>query len=187
MSEHAQSFIAHLTALKDKERGALAHLKRSLGFDPGAYPPAYPYVERFVGADKRADDPYRKALYLAAGLFAFHPLHQTGISFATALGRVARSRESESIEKRFIALLGAEAESLPTMLRQSISLLAAEGIGCDYADLLNDLERWFNRWRPERMDQIRQDWARDFYRAYEPYTASNNEAENATEIATTEL
>lgn len=186
MSEHAQSFITHLTGLKDRERGAFAHLKRSLGFDPGAYPPAYPYVERFVGADRHADDPYRKTLYLTAGLFAFHPMHQTGTSFATALGRVGRSRESESIEQRFIALLGAEAESLPTMLRQSISLLAAEGIGCDYADLLDDLARWFDRWKPEKLDRIRQDWARDFYRAYEPYTAINKEAETAADNATTE-
>jgi CRISPR system Cascade subunit CasB len=191
MSEHAQSFITHLTGLKDRERGAFAHLKRSLGFDPGAYPPAYPYVERFVGADKHADDPYRKALYLTAGLFAFHPMHQIGTSLATALGIMAQRRKqqskSENMERRFIALLGAEAESLPTMLRQSISLLAAEGISCDYADLLDDLARWFDRWKPEKLDQIRQDWARDFYRAYEPYTATNKEAETAADNTATEI
>lgn len=176
MSEHAQSFITHLIALKERERGAFAHLKRSLGFEPGAYPPAFPFVERFVREDKHADDPHRKALYLAAGLFAFHPMHQSGSTFAAALGRVARLRESESIEQRFIALLGAEAESLPTMLRQSVSLLAADGIGCDYADLIDDLARWFDRWKPEGLDRIRQDWARDFYRAYEPYAAKAEEA-----------
>ncbi len=63
MSEAAQSFIAHLAQLKDSNRGALAHLKRSLGFMPGAYPAAYPYVERFVGADRHAQDPWRLALY----------------------------------------------------------------------------------------------------------------------------
>ena len=72
MSDHAQSFIAYLIGLKDSDRGALAHLKRSLGFDPGAYPRAYPYVERFVGADQHAEAPWRKAMYLAAGLFAGH-------------------------------------------------------------------------------------------------------------------
>lgn len=169
MSDHARSFITHLIGLKDGDRGALAHLKRSLGFEPGAYPRAYPYVERFVGLDKHADDPWRKALYLAAGLFALHPVHHEGVSFATALGRVGRSRDSSSIEQRFIALLGAEPESLPTLLRQSVSLLAADGQGCDYASLLDDLARWLDPWNLEARDRLRQRWARDFYRAYEPH------------------
>lgn len=180
MSEHAQSFITHLIDLKDRERGAFAHLKRSLGFDPGAYPPAYPYVERFVGADRHADDPRRKALYLTAGLYAFHPLHSEGTSFAAALGRVGRLRESESIEHRFIALLGAEPESLPTLLRQSVSLLAADGIGCDYVALLDDLARWFDPWNLEARDRLRQRWARDFYRAYDPHAASPDDADTAS-------
>lgn len=183
MNEHAQSFITHLIALKDRDRGAFAHLKRSLSFDPGAYPPAYPYVERFIGADKHADDPRRNALYLAAGLFAVHPQHGEGTSFAAALGRVGRSRESESIEHRFIALLGAEAESLPTLLRQSISLLAADNVGCDYVALLNDLARWLDPWKQEARDRLHQRWARDFYRAYDPQPASSNDA-STTSLAT---
>jgi CRISPR system Cascade subunit CasB len=177
MSDHARSFITHLIGLRENDRGALAHLKRSLGFDPGAYPRAYPYVERFVGADKHADDPWRRALYLTAGLFALHPIHHDGVSFATALGRVGRSRDSSSIEQRFIALLGAEPDSLPTLLRQSISLLAADGQGCDYASLLGDLSRWLDSFRPETRDQLCQRWARDFYRAYEPHSAPEEGAE----------
>lgn len=179
MSDHAQSFITHLIGLKDRDRGALAHLKRSLGFAPGAYPGAYPYVERFVGAEKHADDPRRRALYLTAGLFALHSEHRVGMSFATALGRVGRSRESGSIEQRFIALLGAEPESLPTLLRQSVSLLAAEGQGCDYVSLLDDLTRWLDPFRSEARDQLRQCWARDFYRAYDPHAAADTDAEIA--------
>ena len=177
MSDHALSFITYLRVLKDRDRGALAHLKRSLGFDPGAYPGAYPYVERFVGADKHADDPWRRALYLSAGLFALHSVHREGMSFATALGRVGRSRESGSIEQRFIALLGAEPESLPNLLRQSVSLLAAEGQGCDYTSLLDDLARWLDPFRPETRDQLRQRWARDFYRAYDPHAAADTDAQ----------
>lgn len=173
MSEHAQSFIAYLIGLKDSDRGALAHLKRSLGFDPGAYPRAYPYVERFVGVDKHADDPWRKAMYLAAGLFALHPQHHQGTSFASALGRIGRTRDSASIEQRFVTLLGAEPESLPTLLRQAVSLLAADGVGFDYASLLDNLTRWLDPFKPEARDQLRQRWARDFYRAYDPHAASN--------------
>ena len=183
MSEHAQSFITYLTSLKEYDRGAFAHLKRSLGFEPGSYPRAYPYVERFVGADKHADDPWRKALYLTAGIYAYHPQHSPNTSLAAAFGRLARERGSGSLEQRFIALLGAESESLPSLLRQMVSLLNADGIGCDYARLLDDLARWFGALDTadeRKRDWVRQQWARDFYRAYEPpreltATSPNNE------------
>jgi len=177
MSEHAQSFMAYLIGLKDSDRGALAHLKRSLGFEPGAYPRAYPYIERFVGADKHADDPLRRAMYLAAGLFALHPLHHEGVSFASAFGRIGRARDSASVEQRFIALLGADPESLSTLLRQSVSLLAADGQSCDYVGLLEDLTLCLNPFKPEARDQLRQRWARDFYRAYDPHAASTDDAD----------
>lgn len=185
MSEHAQSFVNYLIGLKDGDRGALAHLKRSLSFDPGAYPRAYPYVERFVGTDKHTDDPWRRAMYLAAGLFGLHPLHNDGVSFASAFGRIGRARDSTSIEQRFIALLGADAESLPTLLRQSVSLLAADGQGCDYVDLLDDLTRWLNPFNPEARDRLRQRWARDFYRAYDPHATSTDADSALPEIEST--
>jgi len=180
MSEPAQSFINHLIGLKERDRGALANLKRSLGFDPGAYERAYPYVERFVGAEKHADDPWRKALYLTAGLYAFHPLHSSNTTLAAAFGRLARERGSASLEHRFIALLGAEPESLPPLLRQAVSLLAADGLGCDYVSLLEDLAHWFNPYDREGRDRLRQRWARDFYRAYEPAAATSGDADAST-------
>lgn len=185
MSEHTQSFIVYLVGLKDGDRGALAHLKRSLGFDPGAYPRAYPYVERFVGADRHAEDPRRKAMYLAAGLFALHPQQSQGTSFASALGRIGRTRDSASTEQRFVALLDAEPESLPTLLRQAVSLLAADGIGFDYASLLDDLARWLDPFKPEARDQLRQRWARDFYRAYDTHAASDDTAATLPETEQT--
>lgn len=168
MSDHAQAFVAHLSTLAEKDRGALAALRRSLSFDPGASPPAYPYVERFVGTDRHADDPYRRALYLTAGLFALHPANSAKTSFAAAFGTLARQRDSGSIEQRFVALLGAEPESLPNMLRQAASLLAADGLALDYAHLLDDLSRWLNTFGQEARDSLRKQWARDFYRAYDP-------------------
>lgn len=177
MSKLAQSFITHLDALKERDRGAFAHLKRSLAFSPGAYPPAYPYVERFVGPDKHAEDPWRKAMYLAAGLFALNPQQLAGVSFASAFGKLGRARESSSIEQRFIALLGAEAESLPNLLRQATSLLSTDGLGCDYAALLTDLARWLHPLDLDNRDRLRQRWARDFYRTYEPYSASAGNTE----------
>lgn len=165
MSEYAQSFIAYLQGLKDNNSGVLAYLRRSLSFDPGCYMPAFPYVERFVAAGKHEQDAARCALYLVAGLFALHP-QQGGKSLATALGTLMRERDSTSIEQRFIALLGADAENLPNYLRQAVSLLKADEMTLDYIALLDDLSRWLNPYAdPQWRDQIRQRWARDFYRA----------------------
>lgn len=179
MSEHAESFIAHLSELAKHDRGALAHLRRSLGFAPGAFPPAYPYVERFVGPDRHANDPWRKALYLTAGLFALHPEHREGETLASALGRLARARESASIEQRFIALLGADPQGLPNLLRQAISLLAADGYPCDFARLIDHLATWLRPLDSEGRDRIRQRWARDFYRTYDatPAIADHGQSE----------
>ena len=162
MSEHAEQFIAHLIALKERDRGALAALRHSLAFAPGCYPKAFPYVERFAGAAVHERDARRLALYAVAGLFARHP--QQGLqSFAAALGEVMARRQSSSIEGRFIALLGADAENVVDYLRQAVSLLAADCIGCDYARPLDDLSQWLNPTiDPSR---LRQRWARDFYRA----------------------
>lgn len=162
MSEHAEQFIAHLIALKERDRGALAALRHSLAFSPGCYPKAFPYVERFAGAAVHERDARRLALYAVAGLFARHP-QQGSQSFAAALGEVMARRQSSSIEGRFIALLGADAGNIVDYLRQAVSLLAADGIGCDYARLLDDLSQWLNPTiDPSR---LRQRWARDFYQA----------------------
>ena len=171
MSEFTNSFVAHLQVLVLRNRGAIAALRRSLGFAPGAYPPAYPAVERFAvhGANSES---LRQALYLTAGLFALHPVHAHGLDLAAALGRAMRQRESASIEKRFIALLSADPDSLPNHLRQAVSLLAADGAAIDYAALLDDLGRLLQRWNEEQRDRVRQRWARAFYRAAEPSTAS---------------
>lgn len=173
MSEHAQRFIDYLVALKVKDRGAMATLRHSLAFDPGSYPKAFPYVERFAGSAVHERDSRRLALYAVAGLFALHPQHQAS-SFASAFGELMRSRSkpgepNKSIEGRFIALLGADAVNITEYLRQSISLLSADGMGCNYSRLLDDLSLWMN----PNLDpsQLRQRWARDFYRAAQPVNA----------------
>lgn len=179
MSEHAQSFITYLIGLKDRERGVIAQLKRSLGLVPGSDWRVFPYIERFVGVDWHAKDPRRQALYLAAGLFALNSRHRSGRSFAAAFGNLARARESASIEKRFVALLGAEPEYLHRYLRQAVSMLAADEHGLDFVLLLGDLSRWFDPYAVERRDDLRQRWARDFYRAYDPHSAPVDNTDSA--------
>ncbi len=177
MSDFANDFLKHLGTLSERQPGALAALRRSLGFAPGAYPPAYPYVERFVAAESHANHPQRLALYLVAGLYAMHP-HQASASLASSLAQLMRQRgkdQGSSIEKRFVALLGADAEDLPNHLRQIVSLLSADGVGLNHATLLNDLSFWLNTGLdPEKRDRIRQRWAREFYRALAPATEESS-------------
>lgn len=177
MSEQADAFIQYLRALQEKkDLGALATLRRSLAFEPGSYPRAFPYVERFVG-DAYERDARRLALYVVAGLFAAHP-EPGQQSFAAAFGRLARLRKAStereyslSIERRFVALLEADADSIPIHLRHAISLLKAEGLGLNYASLLDDLGVWMN---PHlNLDRVRQRWARDFYRATQAKAADD--------------
>lgn len=175
MSEHAREFISYLETLQKCDSGALAALRHSLAFAPGSYPKAFPYVERFVGADWHERDARRLARYAVAGLFARHS-KQAGQSFAYAFGDLMRRRESGSIEGRFVALLGADSENIFDYLCQAISLLAADGIGLDYAALLNDLSVWMNP-HADR-DRLRQRWARDFYRALS--SASETETTSAS-------
>lgn len=174
MSEHAEKFIAHLIALDGKDRGAMAALRHSLTFEPGSYPRAFPYVERFAGEAVHERDARRLALYAVAGLFARHPRQQPQ-SFAAAFGELMRMRSrpgesNKSIEGRFVALLSADAENVVEYLRQAMSLLATEGIGCDYTRLLDDLSQWLS----PKLDPscLRQRWARDFYRAAQAETES---------------
>jgi CRISPR system Cascade subunit CasB len=164
MTTPAPEFIRYLQQLADDDRGAMAVLRRSAGFEPGAYPPAFPYVERHVAHDSHAEDSRRRARYLVAMLFALHPCQETGSSVAAAFGHLLRKRGSDSIEKRFIALLAADPEQLPVHLRQAVSLLKAGDFGCDYALLEADLIQWLNPFDVDRRDRVRQRWARDFYR-----------------------
>lgn len=177
MSEHSEQFVKHLSRLKESDRGALAILRHSLAFEPGAYPKAFPYIERFVGVAVNARDARRLALYAVAGLFARHPV-QAAQSFATAFGdlMLRRSKPKEpnkSIESRFIALLGADAENILDYLRQAINLLDPDKIGCDYPRLLDDLTVWMNpSTDPSKRDRLRQRWARDFYRTVQAATST---------------
>jgi len=96
----------------------------------------------------------REAHYLVAALYALKDgAHQEGRTLARALRE--KARESDSVEKRFLALLDADRDQIAFRLRQAVALV--EG-GLDFARLLDDLLGWFS---PERRVQAR--WAREFY------------------------
>jgi len=174
----AVDFINYLKRLADNDRGALAVLRRSASFAPGTYPPAFPYVERFVEEEEHPQGRRRLARYLVSMLFALHPEHSAGISLAAAFGRLTRARGNASLEKRFVALLAAEPDELPVHLRNVVALLAADRIACDYAALEVDLTQWLRPCAEQLRDGVRQQWARDFYRV--PEAARRHTASTST-------
>lgn len=163
----APDFINHLECLAENDRGALAVLRRSASFAPGTYPPAFPYVERFVADEEHAQGRRRLARYLVSMLFALHPQHSAGITLAAAFGRLMRACGNSNLEKRFVGLLAAEPDELPVHLRNVVALLAADGIACDYAALEADVAQWLHPYTKQLHDRVRQQWARDFYRGLE--------------------
>ncbi len=154
LEEKFVDYLLRLATPGREDRAALATLKRSLAFPPGAYPRAFPLVEPWAGTLPEAR---RRAFYLVAGLFAHHQRHAPGRSLPQALSLLRHSpRGSESLEKRFLALLEAGEDELPVHLRRMVFLLRE--VPFDWKALLRDLVYW---WRDDRAVQLR--WARDFY------------------------
>jgi CRISPR system Cascade subunit CasB len=151
-------FIEWLEGLNQKDTKVRAVLRRSLAFDPGAFVPAYPYVEPFV---KDESNSWRREMhYLVAGLWAAHwrdgcPGRLMTIGKACAAYQAASG--STSTERRFITLLDSDGDQLPHHLRQMIALLKDQPI--DFDVLLTGLLDWND---DRKRTQNR--WAQDFYR-----------------------
>lgn len=154
-------------------RGQLADLRRSLSDDrPGD---STPFLEGLIlrsGLQNRN----RQGVYLTASLYALierprdaraeptddRPSAPNGPSLGFLLGTLYQEQqERPSVERRFLALLDADADALPYQLRQVVSLLKASGLRPDWVRLLRDVCGWETGWGP----QIRRQWANDFYRA----------------------
>lgn len=143
-SSNAPPLIDALLGLaRDQDRGALAALRRGLGQQPGTVPAMFPYVEPYLGGNPTRSR--EEASYLVAALFASHPLNwaqegpiatNVGASLARIAGR------SDSIEKRFQALLACRREDLPDHLRHLIALLRGHDIPVDWSQLLRDIQFW---------------------------------------------
>lgn len=98
-------------------------------------------------------------------------------SFGRAVIQLYRQRDrTESIERRFIALLDADETQLAHHLRQMIQLVKAEeGIRIHWVELLTDLRNWN---RDDR--RVQQRWARAFYREATAIADATTAATEAT-------
>ena len=168
-------FVEWLEELNRKDTRVRAFLRRSLSFDAGAYPAAYPYVEPFL--KNEPDDGWRRQVhYLVAGLWALHRregAQGTPESLAKACFRYYQAQgKSPSVERRFITLLDADQDQVPYRLRQMIALL--KDYPLDFSALLKELLSWTHekKWVQNR-------WAQDFYRNWqseeEPESVSTKE------------
>lgn len=160
-----KGFFDSLGHRSETDTRVVATLRRALGEEPGAYPPAFPFVEPFTGSQgERA----RRLVYLAAGLWALAQRRESGapVPLVDAVRRCAHGRDSSSIEKRFVALLESDGDELAWRLRHVVQLVASDGIAIDWPGLLKDLLAWD---APSRAVQSR--WARAYWRRDEPEAA----------------
>ncbi len=149
-------FVEHLRELRDrKDRAALAALRRGLGKPPGTAVEMYRYVIPF--APERRQTSY----FLVAALFASYPNAPAldgnlGVSFR----HLTNKDDSGGSERRFVALLRADSDALPTHLRHVIALFQSSSrqIPVSWEQLLHDLGSWDH---PNRF--VQRAWARAFW------------------------
>lgn len=153
-------------------RSTLAKFRQAVDESPGASPETWQAVlevlpERYIGI---RDTPTKGewAAHLALTLYGVHqrgnstPMHKTGESFGSAMGKLVRRRESS--KSRYDALLtSTHFAGRRQHLRSLVGLLSTEGLPLDYGRLALDL------WRLQTAgtkDAVSLSWGRDFYRAF---------------------
>ena len=177
-------YLYSLTNDKGESRAILAALRRGLGLKPGIELGMYRYIASHVPEDTHGWQ--HDAHYMVASLFALHPApwpvdtteqgnpHNFGASFAW----LNTKSSSESIEKRFVALLNADREELPEHLRHAVSLLKAHEVPVDYARLLWDVRAWDAESR-----RVQRFWARAFWGATNEPARETSAQSNTTQAA----
>ncbi len=159
-------FVEFLKSLAENgNRGALAALRRGLSSEGAATAGMHRYVAGWLHEKDRSWDEQR--FYLVAALFGRYPCTNTpGHNFGGSYRQLQLKKESESLERRFVALLAADADSIGVHLRHAIALLAAEEIAVDWAELLRDL-----RWWGQSEHRVQRRWAREFWKHGVPGTS----------------
>ena len=166
----------------------LAQLRRGAGDDPANHPELWEIIfgnntdipqfpKRYLGYNDAVSHG-EQATYAAVTLFALHQqsrsqlMHVPNFRFGTAVGQLVL-HTSESMKKRFDALLKARSESARRhYLRSLITLLRSEEIAFDYGQFAQDYMQLLN---PEKRDAVILRWNRDFLYGYEPKKSKPSE------------
>ncbi len=175
--------IAALCAGPDGQKAALAELRRGLGKAPGEEPRLWGAFLSELPPELygRDGEPSRGewAVYTALTLFALHqqgrnpstePVNQEGVGLGRAVaGLVSYDKTGkrddaswERIQRRFIITASSsDIRELSHRLRALVRLLRDEGLPLDYPALARELYLWQ---MPQKTEQIKLQWAEDFYR-----------------------
>lgn len=157
---------------KSSARATLARLRQAVDEAPGVNPDVWQTVleilpEQFIGS---RDQPTKGewAAHLALTLYGVHqqgnntPMHEPGVTFGTAMGRLMRERPSA--KSRYDALLSASHfAGRRNYLRSLTGLLSTDGIPVDHGRLALDL---FRLQSADHKNSVVRVWGRDFYRAF---------------------
>lgn len=156
-----EKFVGRLERyVRDEDRAALAHLRRGLGKETWAATEMFPYVAGWTANLSRRDE---NAYFLVASLVGLYPTYSWKPTEQIKFNNLGKSLSflkegSDSIEKRFTALLNADEEDLPTHLRQIISLLKSKDAPVNWLQLLRDIKFWSSENR-----NVQRSWAKGFW------------------------
>lgn len=168
--ERTPPLVAYLLELfHNKDRGALAELRRGAGEWPNCGERVLRHVARFFPHDEAAwrTRSTEDAMLLVATLFALNPTDRDGgIDIGEAMRRTGKERDAEeACEARFLRLLGAtEPVEIATHLRHAVELAAGKKIEIGWGRLLRDLENLLSG-DEARRERVRRDWSRSFWSA----------------------
>lgn len=151
---------------KEEDRAALAGLRRGLGKEHAPPAEVLRVVVPLLPAGQVAARDKRLA-FLLAPLFALHPepwdsddAKPWTSNFGASLRRLAERTDGGGPERRFMALLDADADDLGPHLRRLVSVLASARppIPVDWRQLARDLRAWEHPDRP-----VQKRWAESFW------------------------
>lgn len=164
--------VGYLKGLaKRQDRAALAHLRRGLGRKPGEAMEMYPYIGRFIG--EKTNSGHDRAVFLTSALFAdYSDAPQNAGNLGQSVRKLSDETTSDSIEKRFVALLDADPEDLHYYLRQIIDLLKSKTIPVNWNDLFKHIQGWGH---PDRW--VQKKWARSFWGSSDTNKSQDNKGE----------
>lgn len=160
LTPRQQRIATFIAALGRLDAGGRARLRRNAGRTLGE---AHDVHRVFFGAlPFEVSEWQQEDYFLVATLFPLAPHHEQAGSLGATLRQVRQGRgganRSISLERRFQTLINCEREQLPFRLRQAVRLVAADGLGINWALLLRDLMDWNRDGKPVQFH-----WARDYW------------------------
>jgi CRISPR system Cascade subunit CasB len=141
MNNADEKYLNFLQSLRNnKDRGALASLRRGLRMPPGQAPEMYGIVIPYI--PNEISDWESKIYFMIGAFFGLHPTPNAKGNMGDVFKRLHVLTKSDSVENRFRALLNCHSEDLHNHMRHAISLAKSHVISINWIQLLQDLRGW---------------------------------------------